>query len=114
MQYIVQLLQLVQQGIEWVLRLVQAAWNWSLNQVLQVPWDNLGNLPFWKVLLLLLTSGTIVYCLYRAGREILDAGKKVLAAFMTLVDVFVKTLPPILLAGGAAALGAWVINHVKV
>ena len=53
------------------------------------------------------------YLLYRAGRELLEAGEKALAALATLLAVFVRTLPPILLAGAAASAGAWVINHVN-
>jgi hypothetical protein len=43
----------------------------------------------------------------------LEAGEKALSAFATLLTVFVKTLPPILLAGFAAAAGAWVVNNVN-
>ncbi len=114
MELIAQVLQLLQQGFEKIFRLIQGIWSWSANQILEVPWDRLGGLPVWKLLLLLLVIAAVIYCLYRAGRELLEAGKKVLSAFMTLLDVFVKTLPPILFAGGAAALGAWVINHVKI
>jgi hypothetical protein len=70
-------------------------------------------MPFWKVILLVVVGCVVVYFLYRAGRELLEAGEKALSAFATLLTVFVKTLPPILIAGVAAAAGAWVINHVN-
>jgi hypothetical protein len=59
------------------------------------------------------TGAAVVYFLYRAGRQLLEAGEKALSAFVTLLTVFVRTLPPILLAGAAAAAGAWVVNHVN-
>lgn len=114
MQFIAQLLQFLQQGIATIFRFVQAIWAWSVKQIMDVPWDRLGDLPFWKVLLLISVGGAVVYFLYRAGRELLEAGEKALSAFVVLLTVFVKTLPPILFAGAAAALGAWVVNHVQI
>jgi hypothetical protein len=84
-----------------------------MDQIRAVPWDNLGALPLWKIVLLVLVAGVIIYLLYRALRELLDAGQKALAAFATLLSVFVQTLVPVLLAGIAAAVGAWVVNNVS-
>lgn len=113
MQFINQLLQFLQQGLAAIFRFVQSIWQWSVAQIFSVPWDRLGDLPFWKVILLVVIGCVVVYFLYRAGRELLEAGEKALSAFATLLTVFVKTLPPILIAGVAAAAGAWVINHVN-
>jgi hypothetical protein len=54
----------------------------------------------------------VIYFLYRAIRELLEAGEKALSAFATLLAVLIKTLPPAVLAGLAAAAGAWVVNNV--
>lgn len=113
MQFLNQLLQFLQQGLAAIFRFVQTIWTWSVNQILAVPWDRLSDLPFWKVVLLILVAGVVIYFLYRAIRELLEAGEKALSAFATLLSVFVKTLPPILLAGLAAAVGAWAINHIN-
>ena len=52
--------------------------------------------------------------LFAAGdRELFAAGEKAFSAFLTLLTVFAKTVPPILIAGLAAAAGAWVVNHVQ-
>ena len=113
MQIINQLLQFLKQGISAVFNFIQTIWQWSTTQILAVPWQQLGNLPWWKVVILAVTGVVVVYLLYRAARELLEAGEKALSAFVTLLTVFVRTLPPILLAGAAASAGAWVINHVN-
>jgi len=49
---------------------------------------------------LLLASAGIVACfLFRAARELFAAGEKAFSAFLTLLTVFAKTVPPILIAG---------------
>ena len=113
MQFLDQLLQFLRQGIAAIFSFVEAIWRWSVQQILAVPWDTLGQLPLWKVLLLIVTAGAVIYLLYRAIRELLEAGEKALAAFATLLTVLVKTLPPALLAGLAAAAGAWIVNNVN-
>jgi hypothetical protein len=113
MQFLNQLLQFLQQGLAAIFRFIQLIWQWTVTQIMAVPWDRLGTLPLWKVVLLILIGAGVVYFLYRAARELLEAGEKALSAFVTLLTVFVRTLPPILLAGVAAAGGAWVINHVN-
>jgi len=112
MQFLNQLLQFLQQGLAAIFRFIHTVWTWSVSQIQAVPWNELSNLPFWKVILLGLIGAAVVYLLYRAIRELLEAGEKALSAFATLLTVFVKTLPPVLLAGVAAAVGAWIINHV--
>jgi hypothetical protein len=113
MQFINQLLQFLQQGLAAIFRFIQIIWQWSVAQILAVPWDRINTLPFWKIILLVVIGVVVIYFLYRAARELLEAGEKALSAFVTLLTVFVRTLPPILLAGVAAAAGAWIINHVN-
>ena len=113
MQFINQLLQFLQQGLAAIFKFVQTVWGWSVRQIQEVPWDHLTSMPWYKVLLLLAVAAAIVYLLYKALKELLEAGEKALSAFATLLTVFVKTLPPVLMAGAAAAVGAWLINHVN-
>lgn len=113
MQILNQLLLFLKQAISAIFNFIQTIWQWSVKQILAVPWHQLGSLPWWKVVILAVTAAVVAYLLYRAGKELLDAGEKALSAFVTLLTVFVRTLPPILLAGGAAAAGAWVINHIN-
>ncbi len=113
MQFIDQLLNFLRQGLAAIFQFIETIWRWTVNQILSVPWDTLGELDLWKQLLLVIVAGVVIYLLYRAARELLDAGEKVLSAFAALLTVFVRTLPPILLAGLAAAGGAWVVNNVS-
>ncbi len=113
MQFINQLLQLLQQGLAALFRLIGFVWQWAIAQISLLPWNRLDELSTLKAVLLLLIGLVVVYLLYRAGRELLDAGEKLLAAFVTTLTVFVRTLPYILIAGVTAAGGAWIINHIK-
>jgi hypothetical protein len=44
--------------------------------------------------------------------ELWISAERILAAFATLLLVFVRTLPRILLAGVVALGGVWILNHV--
>ncbi len=113
MQFLDQLLAFLRQGLAAIFRFVEIIWRWSVDQIFSVPWNALADLELWKQLLLVVTAGVVIYFLYKAIKELLEAGEKALSAFATLLTVFVKTLPPILLAGFAAAAGAWVVNNVN-
>ncbi len=113
MQFLNQLLQFLQQGLAAIFRFIQTIWQWSVAQIVALPWERLSTLSLPKLILLIIIGCVVVYFLYRAARELLDAGEKALSAFVTLLTVFIRTLPPILIAGVSAAAGAWLINHVN-
>ncbi len=108
-----QLQQLPQQAFGGLAKSMRDVWDWCLTQVLAVPWDRIGDLPGSKVLLLIASAGIVAFFLYRAARQLFAAGQKAFAAFIALLTVFVKIFPSILVAGLAAAAGAWVVNHVQ-
>jgi hypothetical protein len=111
MQFLNQLLQLLQQGLAAIFRFIGTIWQWTIAQIAAVPWDKLDQLSLLKTILLIAIGLGVIVALYRAGRELLEAGEKLLTAFVTVLTVFVRTLPYILIAGVAAAGGAWLINH---
>ncbi len=113
MPFLNQLLRFLQEGLSAIFRFVQTIWQWTVSQIASVPWNELSNLPVWKIVVLVAVGCAVAYFIYRAGVELLEAGEKALSAFATLLTVFIRTLPPILLAGVAAAGGAWIINHVN-
>jgi len=113
MEIIDQLLNFLRDGLAAIFSFIELIWRWAADQIFSVPWGGLGDLPIWKQLLLVVIAAAVIYFLYRAIRELLDAGEKALAAFATLLTVLVKTLPPAILAGLAAAGGAWVINNIS-
>ncbi|WP_088343205.1 MULTISPECIES: hypothetical protein [Rhodomicrobium] len=113
MQFLDQLLNFLRSGLQFIFRFVESIWRWTIQQISSVPWSSLSELDLWKQLLLVIVAGAVIYLLYRAARELAEAGEKVLSAFAALLTVFVKTLPPILIAGLVAAGGAWVVNNVS-
>jgi hypothetical protein len=113
MEFLNQLLAFLQQGISAIFSFIRSIYGWSVSQIRGVPWDNLAALPIWKIVLLILLAGLIIYLLYQAIKELIEAGQKALAAFATLLSVFIQTLFPVLMAGIAAAVGAWIVNNVQ-
>jgi hypothetical protein len=111
-QFLNQLLQLMQQGIDAIFRFVRLVWNWSVDQIVgltQAPWESW---PLWKQVFLILVVAGVAWALFRAAKELWDAAERILAAFATLLGALVRTLPSVLLAGLIALGGIWVLNNV--
>jgi hypothetical protein len=107
-----QLLKFLQQGISAIFHFVELIWTWSVDQIsrlVAVPWQEW---PLWKQVLLVLILAGVLWSLYRAGRELLEAGAAILAAFAGLLGVLVQTLPHIFFAGVIALGGVWLVNHL--
>jgi hypothetical protein len=112
MQFFNQLLQFLQQGIAAIFRFVQMIWQWAVGQItglFNVPWQNW---PLWKQILLALVIAGVVWALYRAARDLFDAGERILTAFAALLGVLVKTLPSVAMAGLIALGGVWILNNL--
>ena len=110
-QFFNQLLAFLQQGISAIFRFVQMIWTWSVGQISRVvdaPWQNW---PLWKQVLLVLIVAAVIWALFKAGKELFEAGERTLAAFATLLGVLVKTLPSVVLAGLIALGGLWILNN---
>ena len=118
MQKIVnQMIQFFQDGFEWIGNFFQVIWQWSLGEIVimfqnQLP--KFGNLPIWKQLLTIIVIGAIVYFLYYVFKDLVAAVKKVLDAFVGLIQAIVKNLVPILTAGIIAFAGSWAINNMTI
>ena len=107
-----QLLQFLQQGIAAIFRFVQLIWTWTVGQITgltRVPWQDW---PLWKQILLVLVIGGVIWALYKAAKELWEAGERILGAFAALLGVLVKTLPSVMLAGLIALSGVWVLNNL--
>jgi hypothetical protein len=107
-----QLLKFLQQGISAIFHFVELIWTWSVDQITKlaaVPWQEW---PLLKQVLLVLILAGVLWALYRAGRELLEAGAAILAAFAGLLGVLVQTLPHVFLAGVIAMGGVWLVNHL--
>jgi hypothetical protein len=107
-----QLVEFLHQGIAAIFRFVQLIWTWSVDQItvlLAVPWQQW---PLWKQFLLVLVLAAVIWALFRAARELFQAGERILSAFASLLGVLVHTLPSVVLAGVIAVGGVWVMNHL--
>jgi hypothetical protein len=107
-----QLLKFLHQGIAAIFHFVELVWTWSVDQIsrlMSVPWQDW---PLWKQVLLVLILAGVLWALYKAGRELLEAGAAILAAFAALLGVLVQTLPHVFLAGVIALGGVWLVNHL--
>jgi hypothetical protein len=107
-----QLLKFLQQGIAAIFHFVQLIWTFTVDQIsklMAVPWQEW---PIWKQVFLVLILAGVLWALYRVGRELLEAGAAILAAFAGLLAVLVQTLPHVFLAGVIALGGVWLINHL--
>jgi ABC-type arginine transport system permease subunit len=112
MQFFNQLIQFLQQGLAAIFKFVQLIWTWSIgqiSQVLQSPWQSW---PLWKQVVLVLILAAVVFALFKVAKELWEAGERVLAAFATLLGVFVRTLPQVVVAGLIAMGGVWLINNI--
>jgi hypothetical protein len=106
-----QLLQGLADGLTWAAGVIQAAWVWTSDQIVQMtqaPWDTW---PLWKQLALLAVAGAVIYTLYLAARRLWWALLNLLSAVATLIGTLIVTLPTILLAGAIALAGLWLINN---
>jgi hypothetical protein len=107
-----ELLKFLHQGIAAIFRFVELIWTWSVDQISRLAAEPWQQWPLWKELLLVLILAGVIWALYQAGRELLEAGAGILSAFAHLLGVVVRTLPHVLLAGVIALGGAWLINHL--
>ena len=112
MQFFNQLIQFLQQGIAAIFKFVQMVWAWSITQITQVAHSPWQGWPFWKQVLMVVVLVAVVFALFKVAKELWEAGERVLAAFATLLGVFVRTLPQVVVAGLIAMGGVWLINNL--
>jgi hypothetical protein len=107
-----QLLKFLHDGISAIFRFVELIWTWSVDQISKLAAEPWLQWPLWKQVLLVLILAAVIWALYQAARELLEAGAAILSAFAHLLGVLVRTLPHVLLAGIIALGGVWVVNHL--
>jgi hypothetical protein len=107
-----QLLKFLHEGISAIFRFVELIWTWSVDQISRLAAVSWQEWPLWKQFLLVVILLCVIWALYRAGRELLEAGAAILNAFAHLLSVLVRTLPPVMLAGVIALGGVWLVNHL--
>jgi hypothetical protein len=106
------LVQFVQQGIAAIFRFIQFVWIWSIGQIttlLQAPWQE-WSYPKRGALVLIIV--VVAYTLYWVYKDLWAAGQTIIGAFGTLLNVLIRTLPRILIAGLIALGGIWALNNL--
>ena len=69
-QIINSIMQFLQQGIAAIFKFLQLVWSWSFGQIVAVFQSDWKALPIWKLVVLIIAVGAIVYILYKAAKEL--------------------------------------------
>jgi len=113
MDFLNDLLGFVEAVVLGVFRFIAMLLAWSVAQIASIPWGALSYLPVWKVMFISTITALLLIFVYRMVWAFWEAGEKMLAAFIILTTLFIRSLPIIIIAGLVAAMGAWVVNNVN-
>ena len=94
-----QLIQVILQGVTWVLRTIERLWAWSWSQIESAFNMSWGSLPAWKVVLGVIALAVMVVLVVRILRSSLHAFKNIAEAFWTMVMAAFGVLALVLVAG---------------
>jgi hypothetical protein len=111
-QQIHQLMQLVLQGIAWVLRTIEVLWTWSWTQIMAMFNMSWNNLPAWKMVIGVLAVAILAGILFVMARRGLEAFGKIAAAFWTMVLTMVAIVSFVVVAGLTSRGFQWVVATV--
>jgi hypothetical protein len=111
-QSIHQLMQLVLQGIAWVLKTIELLWNWSWAQIMGMFNMSWANLPAWKMLLGALAIVILASILVVMARRGMEAFGKIAAAFWTMVLTMIAIVSFVVIAGVTSRGFQWVVATV--
>jgi hypothetical protein len=107
-----QFLQVLLQGITWVVRTIEALWAWSWSQITSVfsmSWDNL---PGWKLALGLVAVGVLIAIFVIIAKRAVAAFSRIAAAFWTIGMTLVGVLTFVVVAGLFSRGFTWVVASV--
>ncbi len=93
MQFLNQVLQVLQQALAAMLSFVQTIWQWAAAQNVAVPWAKPATLPLWQFVLLIIVSLAVLYVLTRAGRKVLKTGHRSDREFLPAALSILETPP---------------------
>ncbi len=116
-QAVNQLIKFFEQGFQWIATFFQIIWKWSFGEIVlmfetQLP--KFSFLPIWKQVLTILVIGAIIYFLYYVIKDLINAVKQILDAFVGLLKAIVQNLVPVLTAGIIAFAGSYAINNLTI
>ena len=111
-QSIHELMQLVLQGIAWVLRTIEILWTWSWAQIMAMFNMSWTNLPAWKMVVGMIAVAVLGGILFIMARRGLEAFGKIAAAFWTMVLTMVAIVSFVVVAGITSRGFQWVVATV--
>jgi hypothetical protein len=111
-QSIHQLLQVILQGISWVLRTIEALWVWSWSQIVHGFDMSWWNLPPWKIVVGLIFIAVLVWILLQLLRRSLVAFEKIAAAFWTMTLTLFGVVTFVVIAGVFSRGFQWVVATI--
>jgi hypothetical protein len=107
-----QLLQVILQGLTWVMRTTETLWVWSWSQIASVFSMSWGNLPGWKLavgLIAVIALGAILVVVFMRA---LRAFGRIAAAFWTMALTMVGILTFVVAAGLFSRGFTWIVASV--
>lgn len=107
-----QLLNLILQGITWVLRTLEALWVWSWQQITSVFGISWGSLPGWKLALGVIVLGTLAILLLAMAKRGIDAFGRIATAFWTMAVTAFGIVAFVVVAGLFSRGFQWVVASV--
>jgi len=107
-----QLVQLILQGITWVLKTAEALWVWSWSQIASVFSMSWTHLPGWKLALGLIAIAVLAAILVAVVRRAWDAFGRIAAAFWTMALTLFALLSFVVAAGLFSRGFQWVVASV--
>jgi hypothetical protein len=111
-QSIHQLMQLVLQGIAWVLRTIEVLWNWSWAQIMTMFSMSWGDLPAWKMVLGAIAVAVLAAILFIMARRGMEAFGKIAAAFWTMVLTMLAIVSFVVVAGLTSRGFQWIVATI--
>ncbi len=111
-QTVHQFLQLILQGITWVLKTVEALWLWSWSQITSMFNMSWTDLPGWKMAVGAVAIMTLAAILFVMAKRGLAAFSQIAGAFWTMTLTLFTFLSFVVLAGVLSLGFQWVVETV--
>lgn len=107
-----QLIQLILQGLTWVLRTAEALWDWSwaqINAVFAMPW---GHLPAWKIAVGIVVIAALAALLFVILSRSWYASARIAAALWAICMMLISLLAFVVVAGLFSRGFQWIVASV--
>jgi hypothetical protein len=111
-QAVHQLLQLIQQGLTWVLKTIEALWVWSWSQIATAFSMSWADLPGWKLalgIIVIIALAVMLLIMFKRG---LQAFERIAAAFWTMALTMLGILTFVVVAALFSRGFQWVVASV--